>query len=547
MTACASRSVSAVYSCTTPEGTDRAAFGPNPPVWRSDVRARRCARHVGQTGQARRAWATLNSAMLAATPALSDSIARGHRDAGHLRRRRAGPGGTALALGADDRTSGVGQGRARRPRRRRRRPGRRRSSPPSRYASSARARLVARATGMRAAAPAEVFHAPAVIPAAAPLGHQHAVRAERRHRADDGAEVARVGDAVERDDQRRSRPARAARVEQVVGVRRSRTAGPAARGPGGRPRRSSGRARCARTPAAGCPRSAAILSASRTRSSESIREATQHVQRRAGHARAQRLDDRVAAGDHLGRVAPGLARRARRTPDRGAPPREPASARLAADARLARPSGGRCRSLAFGRRALAPRAPAAAGRPSRRSGPSCCPSLRIAPCAGSCPPSGVPLLRERPARAVRRCPRPRSRLPPAGRGSRRPRAKSLSVRAAARASSRPARGASTASRRPASPAPPRAEAHCSVSGSTPRTSSIARTGRRGARAPSRGRRGQRGVALAHRLVHGGQRRRHAEVVVHRGDERAAVGAGHRGLDAARRPPRPAATKSSIRW
>ena len=48
--------------------------------------------------------------------------------------------------------------------------------------ASARARFVARATGTRAAAPAETFHADAVTPAGAALGHQHAVRAERRRR-----------------------------------------------------------------------------------------------------------------------------------------------------------------------------------------------------------------------------------------------------------------------------------------------------------------------------------------------------------------------------
>ena len=71
-----------------------------------------------------------------------------------------------------------------------------------RYSSSARVRLLANATGMRAAAPAEVFQALAVRPADAALGHDDAVAAEGRDRADDRAEVAGVGDAVERDDQR---------------------------------------------------------------------------------------------------------------------------------------------------------------------------------------------------------------------------------------------------------------------------------------------------------------------------------------------------------
>ena len=63
--------------------------------------------------------------------------------------------------------------------RRRRRPGRRRRSPPSRYARSARVRLVARATGTRAAAPADAFQAPAVIAGRAAL-RARARRGRRR-------------------------------------------------------------------------------------------------------------------------------------------------------------------------------------------------------------------------------------------------------------------------------------------------------------------------------------------------------------------------------
>jgi len=55
---------------------------------------------------------------------------------------------------------------------------------------------------MRAAVPADVRQAVAVTPAARRSRQDHAVRAEGHRRADDGAEVARVGDAVERNEQR---------------------------------------------------------------------------------------------------------------------------------------------------------------------------------------------------------------------------------------------------------------------------------------------------------------------------------------------------------
>ena len=129
------------------------------------------------------------------------------------RRRSRGPAGTGPCPRSRRRApAGRCAGRARRARCRRRRPGRRRSTPALRYASSARVRLVARATGTRAAAPADVLPRGRVMPAARRSGTTHAVRAERGRRPDDRAEVARVGDAVERDDQRRRRrrPPRAA-------------------------------------------------------------------------------------------------------------------------------------------------------------------------------------------------------------------------------------------------------------------------------------------------------------------------------------------------
>ena len=92
-----------------------------------------------------------------------------------------------------------------------------------------RLRLVARAIGIRAAAPADVFQAAAVMRGRAALGDQHAVGTERRGRPDDRPEVARVGDPVQGHDER-----------LALGVQGSRPAGP--------------RVRRTRTPAAAAPR-----------------------------------------------------------------------------------------------------------------------------------------------------------------------------------------------------------------------------------------------------------------------------------------------------
>ena len=73
------------------------------------------------------------------------------------------------------------------------------------------------ATGIRAAAPALVFHADGGHAGRAALGDQHAVRAEAGRAADDRAEVARVGDRVERDDQRRLAVGSAARSSRSSG------------------------------------------------------------------------------------------------------------------------------------------------------------------------------------------------------------------------------------------------------------------------------------------------------------------------------------------
>src|SRR5450759_4870330 len=90
------------------------------------------------------------------------------------------------------------------------------NNPADRYAVSARTRLGTRATGSRAAAPALAFQAAAVIAAGVLVP-------ERGGRADDRAEVAGVGDAVQGDEQR-SRAGVQRPGEQVgwigVGVRR---------------------------------------------------------------------------------------------------------------------------------------------------------------------------------------------------------------------------------------------------------------------------------------------------------------------------------------
>src|SRR5580692_4592012 len=71
------------------------------------------------------------------------------------------------------------------------------------YPSIALVRFTAWATGSRARAPADAFHAPAVTPA---RRHHNAGRAEGGGRPDNRPEVARVGHPVEGDDER-DRPA----------------------------------------------------------------------------------------------------------------------------------------------------------------------------------------------------------------------------------------------------------------------------------------------------------------------------------------------------
>ena len=107
----------------------------------------------------------------------------------------------------------------------------------------------------------------------AALGHHDTVRAEAGRRPDDGAEVARVGDGVQRDDER---PARRRRRPGRAGRRDGRTRTPA---PGprllGAPRRSVIRSSSTRATSSNeMPRSAATRKTSRSRPSRSVPSAT---------------------------------------------------------------------------------------------------------------------------------------------------------------------------------------------------------------------------------------------------------------------------------
>ena len=158
-------------------------------------------------------------------------------------------------------------------------------------------RLVARATGILAAAPAEAFHAPAVTPADTSLGDQHAVATEGGHRTDDGPEVARVGDAVERREQGSLTRRRVGPSQQVVGVgvdvRRDLQRDPLMDRPPGEAvdLGAWGLEEGQLLPAD------AIRRISRTRSSDSI--ALSDVQGLDGYVRAQRLEHAVATRDDL--------------------------------------------------------------------------------------------------------------------------------------------------------------------------------------------------------------------------------------------------------
>ena len=242
------------------------------------------------------------------------------------------------------------------------------------------------------------------------------------------------------------------------------------------------------------PRSVAILSASRTRSSESMRPATYIVV--TGHVGAQRLDDRVAAGDDLaarpwrswrGRCARGGRPRCCRPPAALVP-------RLAARARSWR-RGARCarRPWASG---PCPRGLCGAGRRSRRSRPCWCLAHRAAALGVAWHVSRLLSSVPRTSTSGRASDQ---RAPEAVSSMAMPAAVSWSRMASAVAKSRAARAACARLR--AAPArarrgararrPPAARAgvpQCGASGLTPSTSVMATTRARRPRAPPRRRR-----------------------------------------------------------
>ena len=140
-------------------------------------------------------------------------------------------------------------------------------------------------------------------------GQQHAVRAERRHRAQDGAEVAGVGDAVEGDEQRLDLlqvGALARLLEQVVGVevveRRHREREALVHGAVGHPVDVAARHLHHRDPALGG-------AADRLADAVVDVDVLGDVERDGGAVRAQALDHRVAPEHGLGAVGVVTARR----------------------------------------------------------------------------------------------------------------------------------------------------------------------------------------------------------------------------------------------
>ena len=334
-----------------------------------------------------------------------------------------------------------------------------------------------------------------------------AVRAERGRRADDRAEVARVGDAVERDDQRR-RPCVAARGRAG---RRG-----AAYSYGGtcsadalvqQRRRSSGRARPRLTSSSGSPRSPASCTASVTRSSAVDADA-RRTARSPGSSRAAPRPPGCGRRSSSGRAS-AARRRAAAVGSLARGGGRPALRRVARCA--SRPAGsGPCPR---GARAVWPPEPtgrallrlahrAAGGRES----PGRCPDRSVLS-ALQRGPSGVSSTRcrrRRAGRGSRRRPRsPCARGPP--RAARAPAATSASTTPAAgrRAAASPAqcgragrgrgRRASRAPRRArratassspaASAALPSRTALCTTASAcgTPRSSSIAAAKSRGTR------------------------------------------------------------------
>ena len=147
-------------------------------------------------------------------------------------------------------------------RRRCRRRGSRRPAPSAR--AIARARLVTVTTGTVSAAPLAAFATVALTPTARSFGHDDRVRAERVGVAQARAEVVRVGDAVEHQQQRRLAQALEHVVERDVRRRRRRRAPPR---PGGAACPASSRRRASSTACSAMPAALARVVRSRMRAS----------------------------------------------------------------------------------------------------------------------------------------------------------------------------------------------------------------------------------------------------------------------------------------
>ena len=215
----------------------------------------------------------------------------------------------------------------------------------------------------------------------APLRDQHAVAAERRHRTDDRAQVARIGDVVERHQQCRRTVVGRGR-EQVVGmgvlVGRHLQRDALVQAVGADPIEVAARHLEDRDAGIGCApygfgQSLVGLGAERD------------IQRGGGHSGAQTLQHRVAAEHDLGVVGASSA----------------GGAVACFGARVWRPDGWAACARAAWRRGL----PARGGelRPSRPSGPSSCRACGPRPGAGNCLPSTCCTRPAASTAARRRC------------------------------------------------------------------------------------------------------------------------------------------------
>ena len=185
-----------------------------------------------------------------------------------------------------------------------------------------------------------------------PLGHEHPVRTERRHRADYRADVARVGHAVQGDQQGRGLLQRGGHqvVEVLVRERRHLQADALMQHPAGHPVQLG--------PADLQDRDAAVAGAPDDLIDPLVDvDALGDIERRGRHAGAQRLHHRVAAEQQLrpfpGGVGPATGR------DPGTTARRHLSAALRAGLGAPTPGGVlRARDADLGRAALGGRGPA---------------------------------------------------------------------------------------------------------------------------------------------------------------------------------------------